>query len=250
MNTLAANVYNELDKMFHKKKTLALLALTTLVPTVTAILFAFFQNRAGVSGIGSSGFPVMILGLFTNLFLPLFIFMWMADSFAGEAGEKTLKLLIVRPISRMKVFTSKIISTGLATGIFLLILFVLSSLAGLFLGLAGNGWWNGLLNDFKAYALALFPMLGLGIVAAFVAQFFRNSSGALTTSIFIYIAAKLLAFLVPQSSKLSLVSYTNWHLLWLGQIPAATLLYASLFILSYGIIFFSAGLYAFVSREL
>lgn len=250
MNNLFASVYNEMDKMFHKKKTLALLGVTALIPVGMAVLLLLFKSKVGILGLRAIDFPITILGLFTNLFLPLFVFMWVADSFAGEAGEKTLKLLFIRPISRMKVFTSKILSIGLAVGIYLAILLVLSFVAGLFLDGAGNGWWVGFLNDLKAFVLALFPMLSLGIVAAFIAQFFKNSSGALTTSIFIYIAAKLLPLIVPQSTKLLLVSYTDWHLLWLGTLPATTLFISFMFILSYGVLFFSAGLYAFTSKEL
>jgi hypothetical protein len=249
MNNLFANVNNEMDKMFHKKKTLSLLLVTALIPVGMAMLLLLFKSKVGILGIRAVDFPITILGLFTNLFLPLFVFMWTADSFAGEVGEKTLKLLVLRPISRIKIFTSKILSIGLSVGIFLAILLLLSFVTGLFLG-GGNGWWIGFLNDLKAYFLAIFPMVSLGIVAAFIAQFFKNSSGALTTSIFIYIAAKLLPLVVPNSTKLLLVTYTDWHLLWLGSLPATTLLISFMFILSYGVIFFSAGLYSFISREL
>ncbi|MHB1043546.1 MAG: ABC transporter permease [Eubacteriales bacterium] len=250
MNTLSANIANEMEKTFHKKKTLALLLVTALIPVGTAMLLFLFKSKVGFLGLGATDFPILILGLFTNLFLPLFVFMWAADSFAGEAGERTLKLTLFRPITRIKVFTSKIIAIGLSIGIFLAILFILSLAAGMFLGDAGSGWRAGFFNGIKAYSLAVLPMLALGIAAAFIAQFFRNSSGALTTSIFVYIAAKLLPLIVPQSAKLLLVSYTDWHMLWLGPVSPEKLLYSFLFILSSGIIFFSAGCYLFDTKEL
>lgn len=250
MNTLLANIANEMEKTFHKKKTLALLLVTALIPVGTALLLFLFKSKVGILGLGATDFPILILGLFTNLFLPLFVFMWAADSFAGEAGERTLKLTLIRPITRTKVFTSKIIGIGLTIGIFLIILFILSLVAGMFLGNAEIGWWVGLFNGIKAYSLAVLPMLALGIAAAFMAQFFRNSSGALTTAIFVYIASKLLPLIIPQSAKLLLTSYTDWHLLWLGPISPEKLLYSFLFIFSSGIFFFSAGLYLFDTKEL
>jgi len=250
MNILLANISNEMEKTFHKKKTLALLLVTALIPVGTAILLYLFKSKVGILGLRATDFPILILGLFTTLFLPLFVFMWAADSFAGEAGDRTLKLTFIRPITRIKVFTSKIISIGLAIAIFLVILFILSLVAGLFLGDAKTDWWVGFFNGIKAYSVAVLPMLALGIAAAFIAQFFKNSSGALTTSIFVYIAAKLLPLLVPQSAKFLLVSYTDWHMLWLGPVPPEKLLYAFLYILSSGIIFFSAGFYLFDTKEL
>lgn len=250
MNILLANIANEMDKTFHKKKTLALLLITALIPVGTAIMLHFLQNKVGILGLRNTDFPILMLGLFTTLFIPLFAFMWAADSFAGEVGEKTLKLTMIRPITRVKIFTSKIISIGLTIWLCLVILLILSLVAGLFLGASSNGWWVGLISSIKAYALAFFPMLVLGIVAVFLAQFFKNSSGALTASIFVYITAKLLPLIVPQSAKLSLVAYTDWYLLWLGSVPPEKLIYSFLFILSYGIIFFSAGLYSFIGKEL
>lgn len=250
MNILLANISNEMEKTFYKKKTLALLLVTALIPVGTAMLLFLFQSKVGILGLRATDFPVFILGLFTNLFLPLFVFMWAADSFAGEAGERTLKLTFVRPITRIKVFTSKIIAIGLVIGIFLAILFILSLTAGMFLGGLNGGWWGGFFNGIKAYSLSVLPMLALGIAAAFFAQFFRNSSGALTASIFVYVTAKLLPLIVPQAAKLLLVSYTDWYLLWLGPVSWEKLLYSFLFILSSGIIFFSAGFYLFDTKEL
>ncbi len=250
MNNLFANIANEMEKTFHKKKTIALLLVTALIPLGMAMLLFFFKSKVGILGLGATDFPILILGLFTNLFLPLFVFMWVADSFAGEAGERTLKLTLIRPIARIKVFTSKIIAIGLVIGIFLAILFILSLVAGILLGDARSDWWIGFFNGLKAYSLAALPMLALGIAAAFIAQFFRNSSGALTTSIFVYITAKLLPMIVPQSAKLLLTSYTDWHMLWLGPVSPEKLLYSFLFILSSGIIFFSAGCYLFDTKEL
>lgn len=250
MKSLLANTINELVKTFSKKKTLALLLLTVLVPLGTAALLLLFKIKLDIRAVSGGNFPIFILGLFTNFFLPLFVFMWAADSFAAETGDKTLKLTLTRPISRIKVFSSKILAIGLVIETFLAVLLFASLAAGIFLGSVQNDWWGSILNSIKAYLVAGVPMLVIGILGAFIAQFFRNGSGALTTSIFVYIAAKLLPLVMPQSTNLLLVSYTDWHLLWLGAVPLQQLLYSFSFILSSAIIFFSAGLYAFISKEL
>jgi len=250
MNNLLVNVVNETEKILLKKKTVVFLVVTAIIPVGTAILISLFKDRIGLLGLRATDFPILILGPFTGLFLPLFVFMWAADTFSGEAGDRTLKLVLTRPISRFKVFTSKLIAIGFTILLFLAVLLALSLTAGLVVGGAGSGWLAGFFQGVEAYGAAVFPMLALGIVAAFIAQFFHNSSGALTTSIFAYIAAKLLPLIIPQSARLLLVSYTDWHMLWLGPVSAEKLLYSFLFILSYIIIFFSAGFYLFDIKDL
>lgn len=250
MNLLIASVLNETEKILRKKKTGVFLLVTVIIPIGTALLFSLLKSRLGLLGLRATDFPLLILGLFTTLFFPLFVFMWTADTFSGEAGDRTLKLVFTRPISRLKVYSSKILAVGLTLLLFLVVLFVLSLGAGLIVGGARGGWLTGFFNSLLSYGVAIWPMLALAIIAAFIAQFFNNSSGALAASILVYIGAKLLPVIIPQSARLLLVSYMDWHLLWLGHVSPEKLVYSFLFILSYMIIFFPLGYLLFDAKDL
>ncbi len=251
MNILQANLINETQKMFKKSKVVACFIISAIIPVGIALLVALLHEKVGILAVGPAGFPVFILGLFTSILLPLFIFMWAADIFAGEVGEGNLKIVLVRPISRFKIYLSKIMALGLATCSLLAVILIFTLLAGIILGGSGSAYLAGLGNGLKAYLAATVPMVSLAITAAFIAQFFKSSSGALTTAIFIYIAARVLPVVLPAAAKVSLFSYTNWHTMWLGSLAAPEkLIYAFLIMLSSCIIFFTAGFYLFDTKEL
>jgi ABC-2 type transport system permease protein len=251
MSLLQANIINEIQKMFLKRKVMACFTISAIIPVGIAFLVALLHSKVGLLAVGPAGFPVFILGLFSSVLLPLFIFMWAADIFAGELGEGNLKIVLVRPISRFKIYLSKIIALGICTILILALILLFSLIAGVFLGGSFNEYLTGLGSGLKAYLAATVPMISLAIAAAFIAQFFKSSSAALTTSIFVYIAARMLPVVFPSANKLLLFSYTNWHTMWLGSLGAPEkLIYAFLIMFSSCIILFTSGFYLFDTKEL
>lgn len=251
MHNLYINILNENQKMLLKKKNMAILVVSALIPALIAVLISTVQNQAGVFVFRFSDYPIFMLGLFTNILLPLFVFMWTADTFAGEVGENTLKIVLVRPITRYKVYISKISAVGVFILITLMVAFISSMLAGFGLGEAASVTVGGLLHGLLIYIVAAVPMLAIAVAAAFIAQFFKGSSGALMTSIFLYLFARMLPMVVPDFAKISLFSYMDWHWLWLGNsVGVDKIGYALLIILSSSIIFFAAGSYLFDTKNL
>lgn len=249
MSSLYANMINETQKILQKKKTIAFLVISGLIPIGAAASFVLFQNRLGIFAVGSAGFPILILGLFTTFLLPLFVFSAVADQFSGEIGEKTIKMTLTRPITRFQVFFSKILSMVIFIVINLGIIYIVATLSGLYL--AGDARVSaGLLEGLTAYITAIVPMLFLVIEAAFLAQFFRSGGGALTTCIFIYLAAKIVPILSPAISKVNPFFYTDWYMMWLGSsVGAGRLLNTFLLLLSYCLILFAGGFYLFDRKD-
>lgn len=250
MNILYANVINEAQKIFLRKKTLVLFVITALIPFALCGILSIFQNNIGIIPINSSQFSIFILGIFTNYILPLLITMAAVDMFSGEFNDRTIKSVLLRPISRFKIYLSKIICIGIYIILNLLLLFLVSSITGLFL--QGNGSLiNSLLRGFVAYLTSIVPMLGIGIAVAFISQLFKSSSGALVVSIIIYIALTVLSRLFPGVSRSLLTSFSDWYLLWIGSsIMIEKILNAFIIILSYSMIFFATGFYLFDRKEI
>jgi ABC-2 type transport system permease protein len=250
MNTVYANIINETEKLLLKKKTIAILILSAAVPIISAILISLFQNSAGITPFSANSFPITILGLFTSLFLPLFICMAACDSFAGEYSDKTMKITLTQPASRFKVYCTKAISIGIYTAISLGVIFISSILSSPILS-GKYGLLSGLLKDITAYSAAFMPMFLFGIASILIAQFFKSSSGALVISVFIYIASKIISTVFPNISGLLFTSYSNWHLLWLGgSVSYFQVLNIFLFMVAYSIIFLAWGFYLFDKKEL
>lgn len=248
MHSLYANIWNETLKIAYKKKTWFFMAVTLVIPIGAGLLLGNFQSNIGIGAVSSSDYPIVILGLFTAFFLPLFVFMGAADQFSGEMGDRTMKILLTRPISRYKLFASKQISLGIYIAAYLMLALIGSAIAAFLLG--------GGLSDFAvvdwlvSYGAAFVPLATLSVAAVFLAQFFKSGSGALTISILLYIAARASAFFFPQASAYSPTAYLNWHTLLLGDSAGGDQAWrVFIFLLACSILFFTAGFYLFDKKE-
>jgi ABC-2 type transport system permease protein len=249
MHSLFANVLNETEKLWNRRRTKGFLLLALLIPVISAILLTILQNNTGViSGLGSN-LPMMMLSLFTFALFPLFLFMTAADSFSGEVAAHTLKLVLVRPITRPKAFASKVLAIVFYIAVYLGVLWIASVISGWFV--PGRNLTGGLPDSIKAYAATFVPVIAIGLFTVFIAQWFNNSTGSMAMIIFIYIAAKLLPFVFPQISVWSVFSYTNWYVLWVGKgVSISKLFNTFMLLLSYSIMAYTAGLILFERKQL
>lgn len=250
MSSIYASIVNETIKIFYRKKLIAFSAISIIIPVLSALLIRSIQTNAEFFTIASSDLPIMMLGIFTNALIPLFIFSLAADMFSGEYGENTMKLTLTRPVSRIKVYTSKIAALSLFIALTLTLTFLASYISGLFAGNNGDAV-VGFLNSLKAYAIAFIPMVAITTSAAFISMFFRSSGAALTAGVFVYIISKLVGILSSKTSSFLLFSYTDWHMLWLGSsLDWARLFVVFTFMLGYSIILFTAGYIMFENKDL
>jgi ABC-2 type transport system permease protein len=249
MNSLYANLRNETEKLWTRRITKGFLLLTLLLPVISAILLAALQNNIGVIGGLGSNLPMLMLSLFTFALLPLFLFVTAADSFTGEVAARTLKLVLLRPITRAKVFASKVLAIAVYIAVHLGALWIASVLSGSFI--PGGDVTGGLLDSIQAYTTSFLPMIAIGLITVLIAQCFNNSTGAMALIIFIYAAAKFIPFIVPQVSMWSVFSYTNWYVMWVGNgASISKLLNSFVLLLAYCIMAYTAGLIIFDRKQL
>ena len=249
MNIVHANTINELQKIFFKKKNLIFWTVIAIFSVGIPVSLTFFQQELGISAIHEANYPVFILNTFSTIILPLLLFMTVSDLFVGEIEDKTLKITLLRPISRFKVFLSKNLAIIIYIFIHLFTVFLFSFVTSTLLNFENLP--IGLINSLKAYLTAIVPAIVISTFTAFIAQFFKNSSGALTSSIFIYLALQAIPILFPFLSKVLFTSYMDWHLLWLASsIELSSLLIKFMLLLSYIIIFATAGFYLFDRKNI
>jgi ABC-2 type transport system permease protein len=252
MYNYIAGTRNEWSKLAARKKLLLSIGLIIALPIASAVLLSQLQTGVGIAAVSSNDFPIRMLGIYTAFILPLIIFMAAADVFAGEIQDRTLKLTLIRPISRISLFTAKLSALALFSLMSLAIGCVASLLSGLFLqSQPYSSWGTSLLQVLEAYSVAFLPMLTLTVFAALIAQLFRNASGALMICVCIYAGLKLAGFFLPHYAALTPVFYTDWHQLWLnGAVPARKIVLASMTLMASCILCFTAAFAMFDRREL
>jgi ABC-2 type transport system permease protein len=247
MHSLTANWFNEMEKLWLRRRTKGFLLVTVLIPVVSALALASLQSSVRLPAGFGSDLPMLLLGLFTGVLLPLFLFMAAADSFTGEVESRTLKLTLVRPISRAKVFASKVLALAAYIIIHLGIVWLMSVLAG---SLVTGSLAPGLFESALAYTAAFMPMLAIGLIAVLAAQQFASSGGALGFMIFLYVFGKLLPFLFPAAAVWSVYSYTDWHTLWTGSgASPLKLFHTFVILLAYCMIAYTGSLMLFERRR-
>lgn len=189
-----------------------------------------------------------MLEIYTVFLIPLFMFLEIADCFPQEISSRTLKLALLRPITRLGAYTAKFLALGVAIGVLLMLLGIVSTLCNLFFGTPGAGSIN-LFGVGKAYAAAFLSMWSMAALFVFIAQFFRSASGFLIFSILFYTGAKAVPYLINGFSSFSITAYTDWYSLWLSHsIASGRLVTSSLFLLSSLVMFLMLG-YIFFERK-
>lgn len=247
MHNLLANTRNELHKLLLKRKVIALLLATALLPILIALSLEHVQAAFGFLAVGRSDFPLWMLGLFASALLPLTLFLLAADMFAGEVGANTLKLVLTRPITRFAIFGSKVLALAVFLAAELVIVGVVSTGAGWFIGADRTA--QGLFDGLLAYAVAFMPLLAILCFAALLAQVFRSALGAVMTGVGLYAAAKLLPFFLPEAAVYLPFHYTDWHTLWIEAPSFPQLIQPFLVLLGCSIMTYSGGFVLFDRKE-
>src|SRR3990172_3514577 len=184
-------IYYELIKTFLKKRTYIGFALVAIVVPLVEVVMKIEGGRFLQYTLRSLQQDFMLVGnLFNGWFvaqsmmnslwvhIPLLIIFVAGDQLAGEATAGTYRLILVRPVSRTRIFFSKYLTTAVYTIVFVVFLGILS--VGLALILMGSGqllvWDSGFLilpssdvawRFFAAYIFAAWSMLTVSSIAFF-----------------------------------------------------------------------------------
>jgi ABC-2 type transport system permease protein len=109
----------ELVKLLRRPRTWVTIAALNALPTLVAVLLAVSDlgPRPGtgppfLSAVLTDGtlFPLAALGIVLPLFLPVAVAVVGGDAVAGEVQTDTLRYLLVRPVSRLRVLVAKLVS--------------------------------------------------------------------------------------------------------------------------------------------
>ncbi len=151
-----------------------------IAPNTEETMWTFVESNAGV---------VTFVGLFAIIVA--------AGIVASEFSWGTIKLLLIRPISRTKILLSKYLTVLLFGASMLVILFIFSILLGLILFGVGDqaphlAYVNGEVQEqsivvylIKTYLLKTIDVLMMATMAFMISAVFRSSSLAIGISLFL-----------------------------------------------------------------
>lgn len=229
MNALLTSWHNEAEKLWLRKRTRAVLALSVLIPILLTLGLGLLGRTFALTAALGGQVSVITLNLLTGYLLPLYLFIAAAEMFAGETAARTMKLTLVRPVTRAKLFASKVLALSSAAAVILVVAWIVCAVSSLlsFPVLTASEWTDSLI----AYIVSIVPLVALSLIAVWIAMFFANSAAAIGLMILVYVAMKLLPVIFPIFTIWSPFAYMDWHTLWFGDGAGTGKLLQSFFIL-------------------
>lgn len=250
MEGFKAAFINEIDKLYRRKKALVIVILSLVMIVFGQLAIIGLRSGLGLRGTSSTEFPILVLSVLVNTLLPLFVALIAADIFTGEFSQNTMKLSLMRPVTRLKLYSAKVAAIGVFALANLLIVMVLSTITG-FLFNASTATASGLVKVVLSYLISLLPIMVLALGIVLLANIFRSGTTVFFLSILLFILSKAVGIVFSQYSSLLITSMMGWYGLWIADpMPLGKILRLFIIMAGYAIMFFTAGFYLFDKRDL
>jgi ABC-2 type transport system permease protein len=241
-------VYYELVKIFLKKRTYLGFGIVLVIVPLVEVAMKLEGGRFLTMAMRGLSKDFLFFGNIFNgwfvahqimnslwLHIPLLISFVAGDQLAGEATAGTYRLILIRPVSRTRIFISKYITTLIYTIVFVFFLAVLS--IGLALVLLGRGDLiilnRGILllpesevawRFVIAYLLAMFTMMTIASISFFFSSFVENAIGPIVATMGLLIVCTVMTvmpvemFEIPK--KFLFTRYMDmWQKIFMDPIP-------------------------------
>ncbi len=229
--------------------------------------YHYLEQNFYIMGNLVNGFFVSQLVMYALMVhVPFFIALVAGDQIAGEATAGTLRMILIRPPSRIKVLAAKASISLIYTCMLVLCLAVLS--LGLGILLFGTGDMlvrtEGLLILSKQQALFRFliayplAMLAMGVVAALaflLSVLVENAIGPIIGTM-----AIVVIFLIVSETPISLfesirpflfTNYSNvWQKAFLDPIPIHDIIFSVIYLFIYMMLFFGTAFFIFNRKDI
>lgn len=202
---------------------------------------------------------VQLAGLFTIIVA--------AGIVASEFSWGTIKLLLIRPIKRVKILLSKYLTVLLYALIMVSLLFILSTIIGAILfGVPDQAapylnYYNGVVTEQNIvvhlivfYVFKSISMIMLATMAFMISAVFRNSSLAIGLSLFLMFMGGQVTFLIAMKyswAKYLLFANTDLMQYFEGSplVEGMTLPFSVSMLIIYFLIFIGLAFYVFKERD-
>ena len=244
-----AALINEVEKLYKKKKIIVAVVLSIVFIIVGQLSMIGLRNGFGVRAVGSMEFPILVLSVVSNSIIPLFAALITIDSFSGEFSHNTMKIVLTRPVTRLKFFTAKLTAITLFILANLIFVMIFSMAAGLIFN-ANTFTIYGIIKVLISYIVTLLPMIILVMLIALLTNLIGSGIGVFFLTIIIFIGLKVLGMIFSDYSGVLFTSMLDWYNLWtMSVFPFFKILREFLLLCSYGILLFTGGYYLFDKKE-
>jgi ABC-2 type transport system permease protein len=272
-------IKNEIYKIFKQKKLYifaAVIAALTILQYVSYLVTHQIAEKnpdikAAFANMNGQTMPLTMLGGLSTI-LVIFITILLSDIMTDEYKTGTLKLSLIRPVSRIKLLISKMFSVLIGSAVLLLFTMIISYIFGvIFFGwgdkfvfqgikysLNGDmsnytvtyGVFKGILFTLFSYFIALVPYMAFGMVALFFATIFSNMGATIGTMLGIWVVLDIVRSALKAARPYVINTYFTYYMDFANNINWGNVLAEFGVILAYGIVFFAASAIIFRKKDI
>jgi len=247
MSKVLASFKNELFKLVARRKYIVLTIIGMLVCTVPPLIMSLFSAIARTDlriadiAMGNATFVF-------DVWLPIIVFMAVTDLFCSEFRNNDIKISLMRPISRFKIYISKTLAVLCLVAVVAGAFFVINSLLEVAFNTTGALTNIGL--SLAAFAVNLIPLFVLILMAALINQITNGSSLAMFLCIAVYVVLQYASIFIGWANGIFFVQYMQWDRILIGtMLPFGALLSRITLVFGYGITFLVVGAWLFDRKE-
>ena len=245
MSSLKAAYLNELYKISKKKKIIVAAILSIAAIIVAGLIVSSINNFMGIRMSGT--FSIMVLSVLNHTLIPLFTAFLCIDMFGGEFLDGTIKFTLTRPVTRLKVYLSKMLAVGTFILANLLFIMVLSFIFSLFVKGGGAGFFQIML----AHIASFFPLFVFALLVMVISNIVRGTTGAFLLTILIYLVFLGMQIGFSGYQSFFFTSLFDWYTLFLGSYINWNKIFRVLLIfIGFGTMLFGAGYYLFEKKQI
>lgn len=250
MEGFKAAFINESVKLLKKKKMMAAVILSILAVLVGQIAVTTIKHGLGLRVVGSVEFPIVVLSFITYTLLPLFAIFVAIDMFNGESSSNTMKITLLRPVSRFGVFSAKVLNLALFIAGNLLFVMILSLLAG-FIFNPSSASVAGILKVVLSYGLTFFPVFVFALIVVLLSNVIQGGLAVFFLAILVFIVFNSVGIVFSSYSSFFITSMFDWYTLWISESINVFKIVRQILIMSgCGMMLFTTGYYLFDRKDI
>ena len=269
-------IYNEVYRLLARKKIYIFMAIILIV-SLFSLASALITNGifkptnpnadtamqsqilSSLGRFNGQSFPLTLFGGVMSTILPIFVVILIANMVTDEYTDGSLKLPLLRQVSRNELLIGKLVS--LTVVMILMMLFLI--LLGYGLGTAFFGWGDRFLIKGRAisssqgfiftlliYGSSLISLVSFGMVILLFAVLLDNSGSVVAIGMGILFSSLFLGQVLPETSPYLISSYFNTYELFTSQTGLKEVALGFLVILTYGIGFLIPSIFIFKRKDL
>lgn len=248
MNMLIANTKNEFYKLVTKKKYIVLAVISAAICFMRYGGKALLEKLSGGNLILRSNVIMEMLPMVAEIIVPLVVFMCVTDLFCSEMQEDCIKAVLMRPISRLKVMTSKILASYFMGIAYFAVIFLVCVIVQI---ITGGKLASVIITSAASYLIDIIPMFSLVLMGTLINMIAAGPTLAMLLCIAVYAVFKYMNYFISPFGQLIFTNYLGWHKLWIGKtIPIYALSMNILIILGTMLIFYTLSYILFDRKEI